>query len=69
MLEHLERYSRDFNIRIIGVEEEDGEDCMSIVIDYFKILGFEDAFGELKFAHRTGKKGGRKRQAYYCEIV
>ena len=26
-LEHLERYSRDFNIRIIGVDEEEGEDC------------------------------------------
>ena len=29
-LEHLERYSRDFNIRLIGVEEEQGEDCMTM---------------------------------------
>ncbi len=42
--------------RDLGVEEEDGEDCLSIVIDYFKTLGFEDAFGELENAHRTGKK-------------
>ena len=25
-VEHLERYSRDFNIRILGVSEEDGEE-------------------------------------------
>ena len=55
-LEHLERYSRDFNIRLIGVEEEDGEDCMAIVLDHFKVLSFEDAYGELENAHRTGKR-------------
>ena len=54
-LEHLERFSRDFNIRLIRVEE-DGEDCMAIVLDYFKILGFEYAYGELENAHRTGKR-------------
>ena len=27
-LEHLKRYSCDFNIHLIGVEEEEGEDCM-----------------------------------------
>ena len=41
-LEHLERYSRDFNIRLIGVEEEEGEDCMAIVSDHFTLLGFEE---------------------------
>ena len=40
-LEHLERYSRDFNIRLIGVEEEEGEDCMAIVLDHSTLLGFE----------------------------
>ena len=49
--ENLERYSRDFNIRVIGVIEEEGEDCMAIVL-----LGFEDASGEIENAHRTGKK-------------
>ena len=29
---------------------------MAIVLDYFKILGFEDAYGELGNAHRTGKR-------------
>ena len=29
-LERLERYSRDFDIRLVGVEEEEGEDCMAI---------------------------------------
>ena len=55
-LEYLERYSRDFSIRLIGVEEEDGEDCMAIVLDHFKTLGFEDAYGELENDHRTGKR-------------
>ena len=27
-VEHLERYSRDFNIHILGVGEENGEDCI-----------------------------------------
>ena len=54
-LEHLERYSRDFNIRLIGVEEE-GEDCMAIVSDHFTLLGFEEAHGELENAHRTGRR-------------
>ena len=26
-LEHLERYSRGFNIRVLGVNEDEGEDC------------------------------------------
>ena len=47
-LEHLERYSRDFNIRLIGIEEEEGEDCMTIVLDHFTLLGFEEAHGELE---------------------
>ena len=30
-VERLERYSRDFNIRVVGVVEQDGEDCLLIV--------------------------------------
>ena len=33
-LEHLERYSREFNIRVLGVNEDKGEDCMSIILDF-----------------------------------
>lgn len=55
-LEHLERYSRDYNIRVIGVDEESGEDCMAIVLNYVNLLGLEDATGEVENAHRTGKK-------------
>ena len=29
---------------------------MAIVLDHFKIFGFEDAYGELENAHRTGKR-------------
>ena len=59
-VEHLERYSRDFNIRILGVSEEDGEDCMAIILDYITRLGFEHAEAEVENAHRTGKKQGER---------
>lgn len=42
-IEHLERYSRDFNNRVIGVDEEEGEDCMALVLNILTLLGFEDA--------------------------
>ena len=59
-LEHLERYSRDFNVRILGVSEEDGEDCMAIILDYITCLGFEHAEAEVENAHRTEKKQGER---------
>ena len=55
-LEHLERYSRDYNIRVLGVNEDEGEDCMTIILDFITSLGFEDAAAEVENAHRTGKK-------------
>ena len=39
-VERLERYSRDFNIRVIGVAEQDGEDCLLIIRNYLTLLGF-----------------------------
>jgi len=59
-LEHLERYLRDFNIRVSGVSEEDGKDCMAIILDYIACLGFERAVAEVENAHRTGKKQGER---------
>ena len=55
-LENLERYSRDFNIRVLGVNEDEGEDCMTIIMDFITSLGFEDVSAEVENAHRTGKK-------------
>ena len=55
-LEHLERYSHDFNICLIGVKDEEGEHCMAIVLDRFTLLGFEEAHGELENAYRTGRR-------------
>ena len=37
---NLERYSRDCNIRIIGVEEEEGKDLITILLNYLTMLGF-----------------------------
>ena len=59
-LEHLERYFRGFNIHLIGVGEEEGEDCITIFVDHFTFLGFEEAHGELENAHRTGRRRDRK---------
>ena len=62
-VERLERYSRDFNIRVLGVAEEDGENCLTIIQDYFTLLGFQDDIGEIENVHRTGKKrDGKPRQ-------
>lgn len=60
---NLERYSRDYNIRIIGVEEEEGEDCITILHNYLATLGFQDVAAEVENAHRTGKRNenGRPR--------
>lgn len=55
-VDQLERYSRDFNIRILGVEEEEGEDCILILQEYLALLGFQDAIAEIENAHRTGKR-------------
>lgn len=29
--------------RVIGVDEEEGEDCMALVLNILTLLGFEDA--------------------------
>ena len=59
-LEHLEQYSRDFNVRVLGVNEDEGEECMTIITDFITSLGFEDATAEIENAHRTGKKRNDK---------
>ena len=62
-VERLERYSRDFNIRVLGVAEEDGENCFTIRQNYLTPLGFQDDIGEIENVHRTGKKqDGKPRQ-------
>ena len=66
-MEHLERYSRDFNVR--GVIEEEGEDYMAIVLNILTILGFEDASGEIENAHGTGKRARQKNQTYNSKAV
>ena len=56
----LERNSWDFNIRVVGVAEQDGEDCLLIIRDYLTLLAFEDDLGEIENAHRTGRKREEK---------
>ena len=59
-VEHLEQYSTDFNITILGVNETQGEDCLAITMDFILSLGFEDTAAEVENAHRTGKKRDNK---------
>jgi len=59
-LEHLERYSRDLNIRVLGVSEEDGGDSMVIILNYITRLGLKHAAAEVENEHRTGKKQGER---------
>ena len=55
-VERLERYSRDINIRVVGVAEQDGEDCSLIIRNYLTLLGFEDDLGEIENVRHTGRK-------------
>ena len=41
---------------MLGVNEDEGEDCMSIILDFITSLGFEDVAAEVENAHCTGKK-------------
>ena len=60
LLEHLERYSGDFNICLIGVDEEEGEDCRAIVLYILTLPGFEDTLGEIENPYCTGTKCDNK---------
>jgi len=57
-LEHLERYSRDFNIQVLGVKGEESE--MTIIMDLMTSLGFKNATAEIENVHRTGNKQNNK---------
>ena len=59
-MERLERYSRDFNIRVVGVVEQDGEDCLLIIQNYLTLLGFDGDLGKIENAHHTGRKREEK---------
>ena len=38
------------------MNEDEGEDCMDIILDYITSLGFESASMEVENVHRIGKK-------------
>ena len=58
----LERYSREFNFRIGGVDEQDNESSLQLVVDLIfdnKVLvdfSKEDIMQNIENAHRVGKK-------------
>ena len=54
--EEVENLRKSNDVRILGVNETQGEDCLAITMDFISSLGFEDAAAEVENAHRTGKK-------------
>lgn len=54
----LERYSRNYNIRIGGVLESYGKDCMPHVVSILGKLGYSEVScrNQIEIAHRTGRK-------------
>lgn len=56
-IDNLQRYTRGFNLRFIGVKESDGdhkEDCVKVVSDLIRSELKMDV--EIENAHRTGSK-------------
>lgn len=53
-----ERYSRSYNLRIGGIPESQGEDCMSHVFDALDKLGYSKDYcrDQIEIAHQTGGK-------------
>ena len=67
---NIERYTRDFNVRLVGIEEDPEEDSRDIIAKYISklnLLGEDmsegDILSRIEIAHRTGKrsKNGRPR--------
>ena len=54
-MNNLQRYTRGFNLRILGMAEDENEDCVAsvdnLLKDYFDISGFP-----IENAHRIGKR-------------
>lgn len=51
---HLERYSRDFNLRFLNIPEEPEEDCVDKLQNIlYDILGYQ---ANIENAHRTGRR-------------
>ena len=58
---HLERYSRDFHIRVLRVnEDEEEESKMTTIMDLMTSLGYKNATAEIENARCTGKKQNNK---------
>ena len=55
---HLERYSRDFNLRFLNIPEEQEEDCVEKLQNIlYDTLGYQ---ANIENAHRTGRRRSGK---------
>ena len=55
----LQRYTRSFNVRILGMPEEKDENCVESVERLF-VEHFDVPNGSIEHAHRVGKSDARK---------
>ena len=56
---NLQRYTRSYNVRVLGIPEKDREDCMATIEDILSRY-FDVPVGAIENAHRVGKSGGGK---------
>ena len=56
---NLQRYTRSYNVRVLGIPEKDSEDCVATVEDILSRY-FDVPVGTIENAHRVGKSGGGK---------
>ena len=66
-MERLERYSRDFKIRVIGVAEQDGDGCLLIIPNsHSHFLASKKTLAKLRMPTVLEKTRG-KSEEYYCQ--
>ena len=60
---NIERYTRDYNVRLVGIEETPKEDAKKVIAKYISkhaLLGDQkqetDILKDIEIAHRTGKR-------------
>ena len=74
---NLERYSREFNIRFVGIPEKDNENCHNIIAKKIREENLypgdeNEILGLIENAHRTGSKsptGGQDKKKTTRQII
>ena len=57
-LDTLQQYGRRENLRISGLQEEEGENLKTKVLKIGQAMGIEVGVGDINVVHRSGPRGG-----------